>query len=312
MSFTFPIGTPQERETLRRSDYNPQNRRVWFSHWTDATPYGTKYSLGYHTGADLNMNAPGNWDGDAHSPVYSIGEGVVVYAQLVSKKVWGNLIVIDHGIVEGLPLFSRYGHIENMLIKKGDVVKAGQQIASVGNGAATVGEKGLFPYHLHFDISTTSQLKTYPTFWPGNDSKGVKHHFVDPQKWIFEHLDATAESLPEGASNQPSDNRTTTNNQPSGNTNVSHTTNNVTITPPPRPTWYVIAPQGIDVHKSPSASSEKSGTLPVGSKISISDSGVKNENLIWAQIVSGSFDGNWVKRSKADSSETYISTNPPH
>ena len=278
MAFTPPIGTEEERNT----------GQVWPGTWVDATPYMTRYALGYHTGADLNNNRP-RFDADAHAPVYSIGEGKVTYAQLVSKKYWGNLIVIDHGIVDGKPLFSRYGHIEAMTIKRGDIVKTGQQIASVGNG------EGLFPYHLHFDISTTTQLGTMPTYWPGNDRQGVKHHFIDPQAWLrSQHV---ADSLPQ-------------NDNVSGNTSGS-TGNSRPADVPQRPVWYVTAPQGIAVHKSPSASSEKSGTLPKGSKIFIGENGVKNEELIWAQIVDGNFKDGWVTRGKANQSETYLSTNPP-
>lgn len=284
MPFTPPIGTEEERST----------GQAWPGTWVDATPYLTRYALGYHTGADLNNNLPRH-DSDAHAPVYSIGDGKVTYAQLVSKKYWGNLIVIDHGIVDGMPLFSRYGHIEAMTIKVGDVVKTGQQIAKVGNG------EGLFPYHLHFDISTTAQLRTMPTYWPGNDRQGVKHHFVDPKAWL--NSQHTIDSLPDNvdlSSNSNASRGTTDNSRPK---DVQPT--------PQRPAWYVIAPQGISVHKSPSASAEKLGTLLKGSKISIGDSGVKNEDLIWVQVFEGNFKDGWVTRGKANQSETYLSTNPP-
>jgi hypothetical protein len=178
-----------------------------------------------------------------------------------------------------------------MIIKPGDLVKAGQPIANVGNG------EGLFPYHLHFDISTTSQLRTMPTYWPGNDRQGVKHHFIDPQAWLrSQHV---VDGLPD-SSNASTDNShgTIDNSRP------------VDVNPT-RPVWYVTVPQGISVHKSPSASAEKSGSLPKGSKVSINDNGVKKEAMIWVQIAGGDFDGGWVTRGKADQSEAYLSTNPP-
>lgn len=283
MVFTPPIGTEEERNT----------GQVWPGTWVDATPYMTRYALGYHTGADLNNNLPRH-DSDAHAPVYSIGDGKVTYAQLVSRKYWGNLIVIDHGIVDGKPLFSRYGHIEAMLIKRGDIVKAGQQIANVGNG------EGLFPYHLHFDISVTAQLGTAPTYWPGNDRQGVKNHFVDPQAWLrSQHV---AEGLPDSSNVSTDTSRSTTGN--SRPVDVQPTT-------PQRPTWYVTVPQGISVHKSPSASAEKKGLLAKGAKVFIGDSGVKNEEMIWVQIVDGNFKDGWITRGKANQSETFLSTNPP-
>ena len=97
MSFQAPIGSPEEIAT----------GRIWPGRWVDATPYLTHYSYGYHTGADLNLNYP-VWDADQHSDVYAMGEGKVTYAKLFSTQYWGNIIVIDHGTVDGMPLFSRY------------------------------------------------------------------------------------------------------------------------------------------------------------------------------------------------------------
>jgi len=284
MPFTFPIGTPEERATVRSSDYNPNNRRVWFAGWVDATPHGTKYSLGYHTGADLNNNSP-RWDADAHSPIYAIGDGVVTYGQLVSKDVWGNLIVIFHGTVDGKPVYSRYAHVEELAVSKGLQVKMGQQIARVGN------QFGKFAYHLHFDISTTEQLKTFPTYWPGNDLKGVMHHFVDPQKWLFEHLDANATDVPSGTG-QP--------------------VNPSPIKPPVPPTktiWYVLAAQ-VDVYKKPA--SEKVGTINFGEEVVIdTNKGAMADEKVWAPITEGAQTGNWVPVRKSDQTESYLSTNKP-
>ena len=111
MSFTAPIGSDEERKS----------GIIWPGKWFDVTPYLTHYAYGYHTGADLNLNYP-HWDGDAHSAVYAMGDGVVTYAQLYSRKVWGNLIIIDHGIVDGKPLFSRYAHVENIQVAAGQSV----------------------------------------------------------------------------------------------------------------------------------------------------------------------------------------------
>ena len=136
MSFSSPVGTEEERNS----------GQIWPGTWTDATPYGTEYQYGIHTGADLNWNTP-SWDGDAHAPVYAMGDGKVTYAQRwPNPNYWGNIIVIDHGIVDGKPLFSRYAHVENITVSPGQFVSKGHQICQVGNGF------GLFPYHLHFDI----------------------------------------------------------------------------------------------------------------------------------------------------------------
>ncbi|MBL8050540.1 MAG: M23 family metallopeptidase [Anaerolineales bacterium] len=279
MVFKPPVGTEEERNS----------GQIWPPTWVDANPYPSKYKLGknnwaYHTGADLNMAR----DADAHAPIYSIGDGVVRYAQLVSKTSWGNLIVINHGIVDGKPLFSRYGHVEDIQVQKGQTVQVGQFIARVGN------QFGMFPYHLHFDISTTDQLDKSPTYWPGLDLQSLKHHFVDPQAWLRQsHV---LGSLPDVSGTTD----TTTNDNKPPRTN----------TIPVHPTWFVIASQ-ITIYKSPSSSAEKSGTLARGEKISIGTEGAKNENLIWGKIVGGKFNGDWVAIRKSDQSENFLSTNPP-
>ncbi len=169
--YTSPIGSLEERQT----------GQVWPGEWVDATGYDKKYSLGYHTGADLNLNKP-TWNLDAHSGIYAIGKGVVTYAQVYSKKVWGAIIIIDHGIIDGKPLFSRYAHVEDIMVEVGQKVKTGEQIASVGNG------EGLFSYHLHFDISETEILKDWPSHWPGRNQALVHEHYVDPMEWLRDHV----------------------------------------------------------------------------------------------------------------------------
>lgn len=174
MRFLPPIGSPDER----RSGQVPPGK------WSDATGYARYYNIkpgvsNIHTGNDWNLNYPG-FDADAHSDVYAIGPGVVVYAQKwPNPSAWGEIIVIDHGIVDGGPCYSRYAHVEHRLVSVGDVVNEWSIIAKVGNG------NGLFAYHLHFDISLTDHLKLYPGDWPGTRMDLVKLNYTDPVPWLL-------------------------------------------------------------------------------------------------------------------------------
>jgi hypothetical protein len=279
MAFQTPVGTQKERDS----------GEIWPGTWFDFTPYGKSYEYGIHTGADLNNNAP-RWDSDAHAPVHAIGDGKVSYARLVSKRVWGNLIVIDHGIVDGKPLFSRYGHIEAMLVQPGDTVTMGQQIANIGNG------EGLFAYHLHFDISTTTQLESAPSYWPGRDRQGVKHHFVDPKAWLEQHHVV---------------------NSPAGDTNTSGDGGSVERNEaPPKPapifaTWYVIAPNGAQAYKNSRLDAEKTVLLARGSKLNLAADARNDATYTWVKVLGGAQDGQWLVLGKKDRSEVYVSTNPP-
>jgi murein DD-endopeptidase MepM/ murein hydrolase activator NlpD len=170
--FDAPVGTPEERASAQ----------LWPGKWLDANPYGSKYSLGYHTGSDLNLNYPFH-NADKDQPVYAIADGVVRFARVI-PETWGGLIVINHGpLSDGSPVFARYAHVANILVKEGDPVKRGQQIAQVG----LFGKPEYANYHLHFDISTTNLLGQSPRDWPAENLAKIKAHYVDPKEFIEDH-----------------------------------------------------------------------------------------------------------------------------
>jgi murein DD-endopeptidase MepM/ murein hydrolase activator NlpD len=99
-------------------------------------------------------------------PIYAAGTGKVVAvrddgedrkfdpSQLSSdeRAFYGNYVVIDHLNGE----FTLYGHIKkgSALVKAGDTVRQGVQIASVGAAGSS-----LFP-HLHFELRDGSGART--------------------------------------------------------------------------------------------------------------------------------------------------------
>lgn len=163
--YIAPIGTQAERES----------GKIWPGAWFDATGFAVYYSAAagaaYHTGADLNLNSP-SFNADAHSPVYAIADGLVTCSQVF--PVWGHIIVIWHD-----DIFARYAHVEKPLVKVGDTVKQGQQIASVGNA------NGQQPWHLHFDISPTTILREKPAHWPKMNITELKNNYVDPKQFLI-------------------------------------------------------------------------------------------------------------------------------
>ncbi len=84
-----------------------------------------------HTGTDIA--AP------LGTPVLSSGDGVVVLAQK-GYFYTGNMIVIDHGDT----LKTIYAHLNDISVKKGDIVKGGDIIGHVGNTGRATGA------HLHW------------------------------------------------------------------------------------------------------------------------------------------------------------------
>ena len=170
--YSSPVGIDEERNS----------GIIWPGFWRDATGYLTKYRLGYHTGADLNLDEP-KLNSDRGMPVYSIADGEVTSAGYLGDS-WGRVIVIKHKpLPDGTPIYSRYGHVENIEVKAGDLVERGQQIATIG----LFGSVKVQNYHLHFDISCTDILGTKPGHWPGRKLDEVKTHYVDPKLFLQEH-----------------------------------------------------------------------------------------------------------------------------
>lgn len=100
--------------------------------------YVTEGASSYHMGIDL-CHPTQDSEG---LPIVAAADGVVTYAG--PGDGYGNFIEIDHG--NGVK--TRYAHMyENTItVKEGDTVKAGQQIAKVGNAGIGTGA------HLHFEL----------------------------------------------------------------------------------------------------------------------------------------------------------------
>ncbi len=166
--FDAPIGSPQERAGWE----------LWPGAWFDATPYGTRYDAtgrwAIHTGADLNLPD----DQDALAPVYAAADGVVRAA--AAYPVWGNLIVVEHQLEDGTPLWTRYAHLNEMTVPVNQAVKRGQMIARVGNAF------NRYAYHLHYDVAVIDLGKN-PADWPGDDQGRVMRDYVDPLLFTAAH-----------------------------------------------------------------------------------------------------------------------------
>jgi hypothetical protein len=85
-----------------------------------------------HTGLDFQA--------DTGTPIYAAAGGVVVAAE--NHFAYGNMIEVDHGN----DLITRYAHASKLNVKKGDLVKRGQQVALVGTTGRSTGP------HLHFEV----------------------------------------------------------------------------------------------------------------------------------------------------------------
>lgn len=85
-----------------------------------------------HTGLDFPS--------DVGTPIVAAAGGVVVVQEY--HAAYGNMVEVDHGN----DLITRYAHASQVFVKKGDIVKRGQKIATVGSTGRSTGP------HLHFEV----------------------------------------------------------------------------------------------------------------------------------------------------------------
>jgi murein DD-endopeptidase MepM/ murein hydrolase activator NlpD len=112
------------------------------------TARGVRLSGAIHYGEDWNGRNGG--DSDLGDPVYSCGDGVVTWAYDV-RQGWGNVVIIRHAYRDPASgqvkyVDSLYGHLHEMMVKVGQLVKRGQQVGTIGSN------RGMYPAHLHFEI----------------------------------------------------------------------------------------------------------------------------------------------------------------
>jgi murein DD-endopeptidase MepM/ murein hydrolase activator NlpD len=100
-----------------------------------------EYRDGWHEGLDFPT--------PVNSPVLAAADGEVVRVDNVSDSFAGKHIVIHHGG----GMHSRYLHNTTNLVKVGDKVKRGQEIAKAG----TTGTSGAGAPHVHFDLKFAQQ-----------------------------------------------------------------------------------------------------------------------------------------------------------
>jgi lipoprotein NlpD len=100
--------------------------------WPTAGRITRGYSSTVHKGIDI--------DGKLGDPINAVAAGSVVYAG-TGIVGYGELLIIKHNEV----YLSAYGHNDRLLVAEGDMVKAGQRIA-------TKGSSGTDKVKLHFEI----------------------------------------------------------------------------------------------------------------------------------------------------------------
>ena len=105
-----------------------------------SSPFGYRRGI-FHSGLDITA--------DQGEPIHACADGEVVFAGTLKKyRNYGKMVLLDHG--EGV--LTRYAHASKILVKPGQKVKMGEQIALVGKtGRASAP-------HLHLEIEVRGKL----------------------------------------------------------------------------------------------------------------------------------------------------------
>ncbi len=132
------------------------------SEFADVRSYiynGKKVDQQVHLGFDLAVSA--------HTPVVASNDGRVVWAAPLG--IYGNCIVVDHGYT----LQSIYGHLSEIGVKEGEMVKRGQVMGKSGSTGLAGGD------HLHFSMQVGG-VQVNPVEWW--DEHWIKDHIQNRLK----------------------------------------------------------------------------------------------------------------------------------
>lgn len=141
------------------------------------SPYGQRDS-GFHGGIDLvggDTNNNSRVDTIlAHSDgtVMTISTGHQNNQGSTGTASYGNYVKIKHN--NGY--YTLYAHLDKVYVKKGDIVKKGQEIGYMGNTGNSYGA------HLHFEVRNTKDVRIDPTQYLEADLPVIKYVSVPVKK----------------------------------------------------------------------------------------------------------------------------------
>lgn len=136
-----------------------------------------------HLGDDLN--GIGGENSDLGDPVFSVGDGRVIWAA-EGGPGWGKIVIILHAYEENgarKHVQSYYAHLETIMTEASRDVRRGEQIGTIGTAG------GRYLAHLHFEMR---EFVT-PLIGPGyrEDTRG----WINPSEFIRQHRGAAEEDV---------------------------------------------------------------------------------------------------------------------
>ena len=121
-----------DKDSLLTSTPTLLPTKGWITSYYGPRISPTSKRLRMHEGLDIGAK-PG-------TPIIAPADGRVLYAGI--KPGFGKFVQIDHGY--GVETF--YAHNKRLFVRKGDIVKRGRRIASIGSTGSSTGP------HLHYEV----------------------------------------------------------------------------------------------------------------------------------------------------------------
>ena len=150
-------------------------------------PVGKPNAAGYYKARGMRLRSPTHfgedWNGrsggdsDLGDPVFACADGIVTFAHNV-RQGWGNVVLVRHAFrdpASGEMKFidSLYGHLNEISVKIGQVLKRGEQLGTIGSNF------GMYPAHLHFEIRLNITIGMFR-----NDVASDLTNWADPTQFI--------------------------------------------------------------------------------------------------------------------------------
>ncbi len=136
-----------------------------------------------HLGDDLN--GIGGENSDLGDPIYAVADGRVLFAH-EGGPGWGKIIILIHAYRENGErkyVQSYYAHIERMFVAPPQIVRRGQQIATVGTA------DGRYLAHLHFE------MREFVTPFVGPGYRTDTRGWLNPSEFISRHRGAADDDV---------------------------------------------------------------------------------------------------------------------
>jgi murein DD-endopeptidase MepM/ murein hydrolase activator NlpD len=126
--------------------------------------------------------------------VVSVAPGVVRSVSHIFS--WGYIIIIEHRMKDGSKVCSLYAHLSPLIhVKEGDVVAAGQKIASVGRSNTV--ENGGYHAHTHFGLHRGGYNDPEDRWVCGYVGtlryRAGQHGWLAPQNFLHQQIDPPSE-----------------------------------------------------------------------------------------------------------------------